>query len=101
MADLDFSDFIEHFCLDKNTKSIVLYMEKLKDGKKFLSVCKKCNKQIYVVKAGKSEQGNKAAFSHTGSLATDYEIYKGAFKQAGITLCNTLEEAIMVKKSLV
>lgn len=93
MASLGFSEFIEYFSKDKNTKSIILYMEKLKDGKKFLEVCKKTKKKIYVIKAGKSEQGLKAAFSHTGSLATDYKIYMGAFKQANIEICSDILEA--------
>jgi len=90
MADLGFHDFIKYFADDKKTKSIVLYMEKLKDGKKFLEACKNCKKKIYVVKAGKSEEGEEAALSHTGSLATDYEVYKGAFKQGNVVLCDSL-----------
>ena len=93
MADLNFSDFIEYFSKDIKTKSIVLYIEKLKDGKKFIDICQKSGKKIFAVKAGSSKEGEKAAFSHTGSLATDYEIYKGAFKQAGVELCSGLEEA--------
>ena len=93
MTDLDFSDFIEHFSRDTKTKSIIIYVEKLKDGKNFIEVCKKCKKPIFAVKSGSSEEGEKAAFSHTGSLATDYEIYRGAFKQAGVELCSSLEEA--------
>src|SRR3989344_2454235 len=93
MTDLSFSDFIEYFSKDKATKSIVLYVERLKDGKKFIEICKKTKKKIYAVKAGSSEEGSKAAFSHTASLATDYEIYRGAFKQAGVVLCNSLLEA--------
>jgi len=98
-GDLEFSDFIEYFSNDKNTKSIVLYVEKFKDGRRFIEVCKNCishGKKIYAVKAGKSEEGSKAAFSHTGSLATDYEIYRGAFKQAGVNLCSSLEEAMQL-----
>ncbi len=94
IGDLGFNEFIEHFSKDKNTKSILLYIEKLKDGKKFIEACKKCKKPIYAVKAGSSVEGSKAAFSHTGSLATDYEIYKGAFKQAGVILCDSLIEAL-------
>jgi acetyltransferase len=93
MADLNFSDFIEYFSEEDITKSIVLYIEKLKDGKKFIDICQNSGKKIYAVKAGSSKEGEKAAFSHTGSLATDYEIYKGAFKQAGVELCSSLEEA--------
>lgn len=93
MVDLEFSDFIEYFSKDEKTKSIVLYIEKLKNGKRFIDVCKKCKKKIFAVKAGSSKEGATAAVSHTGSLATDFAIYRGAFKQAGIKLCNSLEEA--------
>jgi len=90
MGDLGFSDFIEYFSKDKNTKNIILYVEKLKDGKKFINACKKCKKPIYAIKAGSTDMGSKAAFSHTASLASDYEIYKGAFKQAGVILSDSL-----------
>ncbi|MEK6893499.1 MAG: CoA-binding protein [Nanoarchaeota archaeon] len=93
MADLEFPDFIEYFSKDEKTKSIVLYIEKLKDGRRFIEACRKCKKKIFAVKAGSSEEGSKAAVSHTGSLATDFAVYAGAFKQAGVELCSSLEEA--------
>lgn len=97
MADLEFSDFIEHFLKDKETQAIILYIEKVKDGKRFLEVCKRAkkeNKKIFAIKAGISKEGEKAAFSHTASIASDYLVYRGAFKQAGVELCKSLEEAI-------
>ena len=97
MADLEFSDFIEYFNKDKNTKKIILYMEKLKYGKRFIKACRKSKKEIVVVKAGASEKGNQAVISHTGSLATDFKIYKGAFKQANVKLTNSLSEAVGLK----
>jgi acyl-CoA synthetase (NDP forming) len=97
MADLDFSDFIEYFNKDKNTKKIILYIEKLKQGKRFINICKKSKKEIIVIKAGKSQKGIEATISHTGSLATDFEIYKGAFKQANIKLVNSISEAFDLK----
>jgi acetyltransferase len=101
MADLEFNDFIEYFSADKNTKKIVLYIEKLKDGKKFIEVCKKAirhGKKIYAVKAGFTKKGVEATFSHTASLASDYEIYKGVFRQAGVVFCETIEEALGLGK---
>jgi acyl-CoA synthetase (NDP forming) len=94
MADLNFNDFIEYFSGDKQTKNIILYIEKIKNGRKFIEVCKKSKKKIFAIKAGSSIEGKKAAISHTGSLATDYAVYKGVLKQAGITLCKTIEEAV-------
>lgn len=94
MADLTFHDFLNYFCKDKNTKKIVLYIEKIKNGKEFLKACKKCKKEIIAIKAGRTQTGVKATMSHTGSLATDFEIYKGAFKQAGIKLMDSMSEAL-------
>ncbi len=96
MANSEFGDFIEYFCRDKSTKKIVLYIEKLKDGRKFISTCRKCakfKKSIYAVKAGASQRGQEAAFSHTASLASDYKIYNGSMKQAGVVLCESLRDA--------
>ena len=97
MADLNFSDFIEYFNKDKNTKKIILYIEKLKQGKRFIKACKKSKKEIIVIKAGKTKKGKEAVISHTGSLATDFEIYKQAFKQANIKLVDSLAEAFNLK----
>ncbi|MBA7679128.1 Peptidyl-lysine N-acetyltransferase Pat [subsurface metagenome] len=99
MADLNFSDFIDYFNRDKKTKKIILYIEKLKQGKRFINICKKSKKEIIVVKAGKTEKGSRAAISHTGSLATDFEVYKGAFKQAHVKLLDSLSSAFNFKKS--
>jgi acetyltransferase len=94
MADLNFNDFIEYFEKDKKTKKIILYVERLEQGRKFIETCKKCKKQIIAVKAGSSEQGSRAAISHTGSLATDFKIYQGAFRQAKIKQEEFLELAL-------
>lgn len=97
MADLSFEDFLPFLIKDKKTKKIVLYIEKLKDGRKFIEVCKKSKKEIIAVKVGSSTQGQKAAISHTGSLATDYNIYKGIFKQAKVKQVESIEEAFGLK----
>ena len=97
MADLEFDDFIEYFSKDNKTKKIILYVETLKDGKRFIEACKKSRKKIIVVKSGRTKIGSEATLSHTGSLATDFEIYKGAFRQAGIELKNSLAEAFNIK----
>ena len=94
MSDLGFNEFLEYYIKDKSTKKIILYIEKLKEGNKFIELCKSTKKEIIVIKAGKTFQGNKAAISHTASLATDYEIYSKAFLQAGVRQVNTLAEAL-------
>lgn len=98
MSDLDFSDWIKYFDDDKNTKKIVLYIEKIKDGEKFIKTCKNSKKKIFAIKSGKTEKSLQATLSHTGSLATDYEIYRGALKQANVTLKNSLKEIFSIKE---
>lgn len=97
-SDLSFVEWINYFAKDKKTKKIILYVEKIKNGKEFINACKRCNKEIKVIKAGKTEKGSQAAISHTGSIATDYAIYKGAFKQSKIKIIENIFKPI--KKEL-
>lgn len=101
-AQRDFSDFIEYYSHDKNTKVICLYMESLREekGKRFLEVCKKAGKTIIVLKAGKSEKGKKAAATHTAALASDKEVYSGIFKQAGLIEVDSIKQLFQVAEIL-
>ncbi|MEM2138525.1 MAG: CoA-binding protein [Candidatus Woesearchaeota archaeon] len=101
-ADLDITDFLEWALYDKKTKAIALYIEGLKDGKKFMEIAKKVSKikPIVALKAGKSETGIKAVSSHTGSLAGSYDVYKTAFKQSGIILADNVEDLFEVAQTL-
>lgn len=90
--DLSEEDLIEYLNQDKDTKVICMYIEGLKDGRKFLQAAKKCRKPILVIKSGRTQAGAKAAISHTGSLAGIDEIYEGAFKQANIIRAKDVTE---------
>ncbi len=94
MSDINFTDCIKYLNKDPNTKVIVLYIELIKDGKKFMKISQTSKKPIIAIKAGHSQAGIKAALSHTGSLAGTYEIYKAAFKQSNIILVDTLTQAL-------
>lgn len=101
MVDVDFADVIDYLDNDENTKVIVCYIETLKDGKKFMNICKKSKKPIIAIKAGATQAGQKAALSHTGSLAGEIEIYKAAFKQSNVYLADTVEDAFDKARFLV
>jgi acetate---CoA ligase (ADP-forming) len=99
-VDVDEADLIAFFASDPNTKVITLYIEGVKDAGKFLAAVKKCQKPIVILKAGRTEQGRKAAESHTRSLAGKDEIYDAVFRQFGIHRANSLEELYDFSKAL-
>lgn len=99
-ADLGLVDFLQYLDNDKETKVISIYIEGLKDGRKFMEVAKKISKPIVLIKAGRSKKGKKAVGTHTGSLAGDYEVYKAAMKQSGVILVDTIEELLDISKAL-
>ena len=71
---------------DDTTKVVALYMESVDDGRRFVEVASRCTKKkpVVALKVGKREAGVHAARSHTGAISGRYELYKAAFKKAGI-----------------
>jgi acetyl-CoA synthetase (ADP-forming) len=94
-ADVDDSDLIDFFSEDPSTKSILIYMEGLKDGRKFIEASRRAirKKPIVVIKAGKSKRGAQAATSHTGSIAGQDVMFSAAFNQAGIMRAEGMTQA--------
>jgi acetyl coenzyme A synthetase (ADP forming)-like protein len=90
MADVDFADLIEWLEDDENTTCNCLYIEGIKDGRKFIEACRKAKKPIIALKAGNSVHGAAAAASHTGSLAGSAKIYGAAFQQSGVVEASDL-----------
>jgi acetyltransferase len=92
MADLDMADFIDALNQDPYTTAITLYVEGLKDGRKFLESVKSSQKPIIAIKAGVSQRGELATASHTGSLAGSSQVYGAAFKQFGVNSARDLDD---------
>ena len=92
MADLDMADFIDALNQDTYTTAISLYVEGLKDGRKFLESVKSSQKPIIAIKAGVSQRGELATASHTGSLAGSSQVYGAAFKQFGVNSARDLDD---------
>ena len=83
-ADVDDADLIDYLDQDKATKVIAMYIEGIKDGKKFLDSARRCRKPIIAIKAGRTPAGSAAASTHTGSLSGSDAVYDSAFKQVHI-----------------
>ncbi len=91
MADVDFADLIEWFDDDDDTSCVCLYIEGLKNGRRFIDAAKSSKKPIIALKSGVSAHGAAAAASHTGSLAGAAKVYGSAFKQAGVIQATDLD----------
>ncbi len=90
MSDVNFADLVEWLSQDENTGCISLYIEGLKDGRRFIEVSRKTSKPIIALKSGVSAHGAAAAASHTGSLAGSGKVYEAAFQQAGVVHASDL-----------
>jgi len=93
-ADLDEVDFIEAMAENPDIKVILLYLESIERGRKFLEVASEVvkSKPILVVKGGTSSAGAKAAGSHTGALVGSFLAYQKAFDKAGVILSESMED---------
>ena len=91
MADVDFADLIDWFNDDEQTSCVSLYIEGLRDGRKFIDSDRRSKKPIIALKSGVSAHGAAAAASHTGSLAGAAKIYGSAFAQAGVIQASDLD----------
>lgn len=99
-ADIDDADLIEYLESDDATTVIAMYIEQIKDGKRFLEVVRKAKKPIVAIKAGRSESGAAAAMTHTGSLSGSDRVYDSAFKQIRIQRVLDIEELFDFARAL-
>ena len=85
-VDVDDADALEYLENDPETKVVIIHIEGLKDGRRFLEVAKRVSrkKPILTLKSGRTPAGVKASYSHTASLAANDAIVDAAFKQAGV-----------------
>ena len=79
-------DFLEAFESDELTKTVMLYLESVKDGRRFYETARRLGKlkPVILMKGGQSKAGRIAASSHTGALSTDARIFDAVCRQAGI-----------------
>ena len=92
--DVDIADLLDYFALDGGTHAILLYVEAIKDARKFMSAARAAAriKPVVVVKSGRMAQGAKAAATHTGALAGSDAVYDAAFRRAGILRVSDIRE---------
>jgi acetyltransferase len=101
-VDVDFADLLDFFAMDPATRAILLYIESIKDARKFMSAARAAarGKPVLVIKTGRHAQGAKAAATHTGALAGSDAVYEAAFRRAGLLRVLDLDELFAAAETL-
>jgi acetyltransferase len=89
------AEMLEYFAVDPDTDVVLTYVEGIADGRKFRRAAKRLTqtKPLVLVKGGAHAEGQRAAASHTGALASDDRVFDGLCRQLGILRAPTIEEA--------
>lgn len=101
-VDVDFADLLDHFATDHRTRAILLYVEQIRDARKFMSAARAAAraKPVVVVKAGR--RGPPLSFDEVGmrALAQPDAVYAAAFHRAGLLQVNALDELFAAAETL-
>lgn len=94
-SDIDEADLLEYLIGDEKTRTILMYIEGVKNGARMIDVLKRATsvKPVIVIKSGRSKRGAVAVASHTGSLAGSDEIFDAIMKQCGVLRAESVQEA--------
>jgi acetyltransferase len=93
-ADVGFGELLDYLALDAETRSILMYVEGVGDVRGFMSGLRAAArmKPVIVIKAGRHEEGSRAAMSHTGALVGADDVFEAALKRAGVVRADTIDE---------
>jgi acyl-CoA synthetase (NDP forming) len=94
-AQTTLADYIEYFGVDPDTAVVLAYLENVGDGRRFAEVLRATSKRkpIVLVKGGAAAEGQRAAASHTGALASDDRVFDGVARQNGVIRAPSVEHA--------
>jgi acyl-CoA synthetase (NDP forming) len=94
-------DYIDYFGEDEETNLILAYLEGVENGRDFIDIVSRISlkKPVIVLKSGRTEEGGRAAMSHTGSLAGSDHIYDAAFRQSGAIRAETSQDMLDLAKA--
>ncbi len=87
-AMMTIEDYLDGFEVDTLTRTVILYVESVKNGRRFFESARRVGlkKPIVLLKGGRSAAGHRAAASHTGAMTSDIRIFEAVCRQAGIVL---------------
>ena len=102
-ADVTLEDCLEYLGQDEETKVIILYMEGLRQGRRFFELAREITrkKPIVALKVGRTAAGMKAAQSHTSALSGSDVVYDAMYKQCGEIRVDKVNELFTTAVALV
>jgi acetyltransferase len=103
-ADISAPELIDAYVDDPETRVILSYLEGVTDGRALMAAARRAlaaGKPLIILKAGNTEQGKRAAESHTANLTGNYDIYRAAFRQCGVVEVQDVHEAVDMARCLV
>ena len=100
--DVDFADLLDYFATDRHTRAILLYVERIRDARKFLTAARAAAraKPVVVVKPGRHARRDGGAMTHVAALATPDAVYDAAFRRAGLLRVHALDELFSAAETL-
>ena len=101
-CDIGFCEALKYLGEDSQIRLIAIHMEGVNQGKEFIELAEKIvrEKPVIIHKTGSSERGAEAAISHSGSMAGNYQVYKAALTQAGVTFLEEDGQMVYAVKTL-
>ena len=101
-ADVDAADVLDFLGSDPATKAVLLYIESVRSGRKFLSAARAVSrsKPLVVMKSGRTGAGREAVLRHTGTDAGDDEVFDAALARAGMLRAYTVAELFEAAETL-
>lgn len=102
-ADLTTTDFLEHIGPDPEVQAVIMYIEAIKEGGRFVEAAREISKTkpVIVYKAGKASDAARAAQSHTGALAGSDRVYEGVLAQTNVVASPTMELLLPLGQAMV
>ncbi len=101
-ADLDFGDYLDFLVSDPQTRSILLYIEGIKDARRFMSSLRAAAriKPVIALKVGRHAAGAEASMSHTGALVGSDETFSAALSRSGVLRVESIGQLFAAAKAL-
>ncbi|MBJ6983345.1 bifunctional acetate--CoA ligase family protein/GNAT family N-acetyltransferase [Luteimonas sp. MC1750] len=101
-VDVDFGDLLDWFATDRHTRAILLYLERVRDARKFLSAARAAarGKPVVVVRPGRHARREGPLATHAATLATPDAVYDAAFRRAGLLRVHALDELFAAAETL-